>query len=140
MTQESMNEMNERGDKAMGFDHMRTIHHFLLARDGGMIQVETNDGNDKESREQIRQHLRHIAMMFAEGNFDAPMFIHAKTPVGTDVMQRLKTEISYKFGETKRGGRLVIASGNVEAIQAIHEFLIFQIKEHKTGDSLKVDN
>ena len=140
MAQESMNEMNERGDKAMGFGHKRATHHFLLARDGGIIQVETNDANDKESREQIRQHLRHIAMMFAEGDFDTPMFIHGKTPVGIDVMRRLKTEISYKFEETKHGGRVVIASGNVEAIQAIHEFLTFQIKEHKTGDSLKAGN
>jgi hypothetical protein len=89
-----MGEMNERGDKAMGFDHMKTTHHFLLARDGGAIQVEANSARDKQSRDQIRQHLRHIAMMFSDGNFDTPMLVHAKTPPGTDVMQKLKAEIA----------------------------------------------
>ena len=37
MTQESMEEMNKRGDKVMGFDHLKTTHHFILASDGGVI-------------------------------------------------------------------------------------------------------
>jgi hypothetical protein len=31
----------------------------------------------------------------------------------------------------------VISSANAEAVTAIHEFLKFQITEHKTGDPLK---
>ena len=42
MTPESMEEMNKRGDKVMGFDHLKTTHHFILASDGGVIQVEAN--------------------------------------------------------------------------------------------------
>ena len=36
-------DVNKRGDEAMGFDHMKTTHHFLLRPDGGVIQVEAND-------------------------------------------------------------------------------------------------
>src|SRR6185369_10853082 len=78
MSQHQMDEMNKRGDKHMGFDHLKTTHHFLLANDGGSIQVEANDLKDTESRDQIRQHLRHITMMFSEGNFEVPMLIHEK--------------------------------------------------------------
>ena len=138
MTHPSMEEMNERGDKAMGFDHMKTTHHFLLADDGGVIQVEANKTNDKESIGQIRQHLRHIAMMFSDGNFDTPMFVHTQKPPGVEVMKQLKAEITYTFEETKRGGRVRIVSNNPDAIKAIHDFLIFQITEHKTGDPLEV--
>ena len=138
MSQQQMDEMNKRGDKHMGFDHMKTTHHFLLAKGGGAIQVEANDVKDTESRDQIRSHLTHIAMMFGDGNFNTPMLIHEKTPPGSNVMTRLKSEIRYEFKQTEKGAEIVISTENQEALQAIHEFLRFQIKEHKTGDPLEV--
>jgi len=133
-----MDEMNKRGDKHMGFDHLKTTHHFLLANDGGSINVEANDVKDSESRDQIRRHLRHIAMMFGEGNFEVPMLIHEKTPPGSEVMKQLKSEIRYEFIETERGASIKISTTNAQAVKAIHEFLTFQITEHKTGDPLEV--
>jgi hypothetical protein len=137
-TQKQMDEMNMRGDKHMGFDHLKTTHHFLLAKDGGAIQVEANDARDTASRDQIRGHLRHITMMFSEGNFEIPILIHEKTPPGSETMQKLKEEISYKYRQTDRGALIQISTSNPQALQAIHEFLKFQIKEHMTGDPLEV--
>lgn len=130
--------MNERGDQAMGFSHMKATHHFRLLRDGGAIEIEANNSQDKETRDQIRMHLSHIAQMFAEGNFDAPMFIHDQIPPGVPDMQRLKSEIKYEFTKMERGGRVRITTNNAEALAAIQDFLRFQIKEHETGDSLDV--
>jgi hypothetical protein len=65
------------------------------------------------------------------------MLAHEKTPPGSEVMQKLKTEISYKYKETERGAVIQISTANAEALQAIHEFLRFQIKEHMTGDPLE---
>ena len=76
--------------------------------------------------------------MFAAGNFNAPMLIHEQTPPGVPVMQKLKSEIDYRLEETERGASIHISTTNGKALQAIHKFLRFQIKEHKTGDSLKV--
>jgi hypothetical protein len=134
---EGHSEMNERGAQAMGFSQSKTTHHFLLKQDGGSIEVETNDPLDQASRDQIRQHLAQIAQMFAEGNFDAPMFIHAQTPPGVPTMKRLTSEIKYEFEKTGRGGRVRLRTSNGEALAAIHEFLRFQIKEHHTGDPLE---
>ncbi|HEX8891502.1 MAG TPA: hypothetical protein VF779_20305, partial [Pyrinomonadaceae bacterium] len=39
----SCNGMNERGDQAMGFSHMKAKHHFRLLADGGAIEVEANN-------------------------------------------------------------------------------------------------
>lgn len=138
--QKQMDEMNMRGDKHMGFDHTKTTHHFLLAQDGGAIQVEANEGKDTNSRDQIRGHLRHITMMFSEGNFEVPMLVHEKTPPGSEVMAKLKSEISYKYKETDRGALIQISTRNAEALKAIHDFLRFQIKEHRTGDPVEVKN
>ncbi|MEO7971316.1 MAG: hypothetical protein ABI698_08455 [bacterium] len=136
-TQHDM-EMHERGDKVMGFDHLKTTHHFLLAKDGGVIKVEANEGNDKESRDQIRKHLGHIAKMFSEGNFSAPMLVHSENPPGTAVMKNLKAEIKYNFSETERGALIRISTNNPEARQAVYEFLRYQIREHETGDPLEL--
>src|SRR6185369_17122682 len=131
-------QMNKRGGRRMGFDQMKTTHHFLLQEQGGSIEVTANNADDVESSKQIRMHLKHIAMMFAEGNFKAPMLIHDQTPPGVPVMQKLKSEIKYDYEEIDRGAAVRISTQNPAALQAIHDFLRFQIKEHKTGDSLSV--
>ena len=130
--------MNERGDHVMGFDHTKTTHHFRLLADGGSIEVGANSPQDTEAREQIRMHLGHIAKMFAAGNFKAPMLIHDQVPPGVPTMQRLKSDIQYKFEETEQGARIRISTISPEALQAVYDFLRFQIKEHKTGDTLEV--
>jgi len=130
--------MNERGDHVMGFDHTKTTHHFRLLSDGGSIEVTANSAQDTESRDQIRMHLGHVAQMFAGGNFNAPMVIHDQIPPGVPTMQKLKNDIQYKFEETEQGGRIRISTSSPEGLQAIYDFLRFQIKEHKTGDSLDV--
>ena len=127
-------QMNKRGDHVMGFDHTKTTHHFLLQESGGSIEITANKSGDIESSEQIRMHLKHIVMMFAEGNFNAPMLIHDQTPPGVRVMKELKDEIKYSFEEIDRGAAVRISTKNPTAVKAIHDFLRFQIKEHKTGD------
>jgi hypothetical protein len=133
----SMEKMNERGDTVMGFDHDKTTHHFLLKKDGGLIQIEANNKTDAVSRDEIRMHMRHIAKMFGEGNFSAPMLIHEQNPPGADALRRLKEKIKYEFAETETGGFIRLSTDNAEAVKAIHEFLRFQIKEHMTGDPLE---
>jgi hypothetical protein len=132
-------DVNKRGDHAMGFSHEKTTHHFRLSRDGGSIEVTANDPNDAASQEQIKTHLRHIAKLFKEGDFSKPLFIHGETPPGVATMKRLKPDIIYTFEAIERGARVHIASANPEAVEAIHGFLRFQIKDHQTGDSLDPD-
>lgn len=130
--------VNEKGDKAMGFSHEKTTHHFRLFGDGGAIEVTANSPQDTESRDQIRKHLGHIAQMFSNGNFDAPMLTHGKVPPGVPVLQKLKVEVSYIFEEIENGGRVRIKTTNQEALSAVYEFLRFQISDHQTGDTTEI--
>ena len=127
--------VNERGASAMGFSQTATTHHFILTREGGFIQVEINDPKDAENLDSVRQHLAHIARMFAEGDFRTPMLVHDQTPPGVPVMERMKADIKYAFEQTERGARVRITTANADALAAVHEFLRFQIKDHQTGDS-----
>ena len=131
--------VDQRGDRVMGFSHEKTTHHFRLYIDGGAIEVTANDPADTASRDQIRMHLGHIAKMFASGDFNAPMLIHDRVPPGVPVLQKLKAEVEYRYMETDRGGTVRIASKNPDAVKAAHEFLRFQIEDHHTGDSGKVE-
>jgi hypothetical protein len=127
----------KHGEQGMGFSQTATTHHFLASASGGAIQVEAKNRKDSKSRDQIRMHLEHIAKAFAAGDFDIPMFVHdTKTVPGVADMERLKSDIRYKYVETRGGGKVEIASENPEAIAAVHKFLRFQIEEHQTGDPL----
>ena len=129
-------EMMQRGEKGMGFSQQTTTHHFLLLADGGALEIGANDPKDTSTRDQIRQHLSHVAKMFSDGNFEIPMFIHDKTPPGVPTMTELRDQIHYDFEPTDSGGRVRIHTSNARAVEAVHEFLQFQITEHQTGDPM----
>jgi hypothetical protein len=130
--------VDQRGDQGMGFSHTMTGHHFHLCFDGGVIEVESNSLDDDASKEAIRRHMQKIAGMFAQGDFSLPMFIHDTVPPGVEAMKNLKDQITYTAEKTAKGAQLRIATRNPQALIAVHEFLRFQIKDHRTGDSLAV--
>ena len=131
-------EVDNRGDHAMGFSHETTTHHFTLLPDGGTIEVSIKAEQDDATRDQIRMHLTHIAAMFSENQFDIPMFIHDRIPPGVSVMKEKHAAITYTFQSTDGGGQVRIVTHDPEALKAIHEFLAFQIQDHRTGDSPEV--
>ena len=132
--------VNKRGEMAMGFDHSKTTHHFRLFKDGGAIGVDDNDIHDTHSRNAIRQHLRMIAGMFANGRFDLPMFIHATTPPGMGTMKRLKRAFSYRYETRPQGAQVLLSTQNQQVLAAIPKILRFQIRDHRTGDPMTVQN
>ena len=131
--------MNDRGAKTMGFDQTKTAHHFYLYDDGGAIDVQVKNRADTREIAAIRSHLPHLAVMFQDGNFEAPMLVHAaKTVPGTAVLSARKTMLRYTYAETPTGGRVNIVTTDAAARAALHDFLKYQITEHQTGDPLTV--
>ncbi len=130
----------QRGEEhaGMGFSQATTTHHFILTENGGIIQVTANDPNDKDQVSTIQMHLQHIVGMFSEGNFSIPHFVHGQTPPGVETMKKLQGSIHYSGESMANGGRVKIETSSTEALNAIHAFLQFQIKDHETGDPLTV--
>jgi hypothetical protein len=131
-------DVEKHGDKAMGFPHNKTTHHFRLYSDGGAIEVTVNDSKDSMNLEAIRSHLTHIVTMFSNGEFSIPMFVHDQVPPGVPVMKEKRADISYGFEELPAGGRVRIKTTNPDALKAIHDFLRFQIEDHNTGDTTDI--
>ena len=127
-------ELKRRGAVAMGFDQNAATHHFLIAKDGGSIQVTATDPNDRATRDAIRGHLTQIADDFSAGVFDAPLATHAEMPPGVETLQRLKGSIRYRYEAVAGGARVRIVTNDPEARAAVQDFLRYQIREHKTGD------
>jgi hypothetical protein len=119
-----------QADQAMGFDQDKIDHHFRPDATGGAIEVEAKDAADTATLAQVRAHLKTIATAFAEGDFSKPLLTHGEQPPGVPVLQRLKSEIAYKYEETPRGGRVRVTTANAEARDAIHVFLDYQVREH----------
>ena len=130
----------KNGEKEMGFSQTATTHHFIIMKDGGAIRIVTNDANDSANRDKIRSHLKMIAEQFKIGIFTTPFAIHGQVPPGVPEMDKLKADITYSYAETENGAEVRITTSNADALKAIHDFLKFQITEHKTGDTLTVDS
>ena len=101
--------------------------------------MEANDPKDTQNRDLIRTHLAHITQAFAAGDFSDPLAVHDKYPDGVPVMQSLKGDIHYTFEETPQGGRVLVNTANQQALDAIHKFLRFQVREHVTGDPIVIE-
>ena len=131
-------DVEKHGDQAMDFPHDRTTHHFRLYADGGAIEVTANDAKDEGNIQAVRSHLKHIVTVFSQGDFSVPIFIHDQVPPGVPVMKDKRAQISYSFEQVAAGGKVRIKTSDPDSLNAIHEFLRFQIRDHHTGDSTDI--
>lgn len=130
-------ELKKRGQAAMGFDQDATTHKFLVAEDGGSIEVTVKDPDDTRNLSAIRAHLNEVSASFKQGDFSKPFQTHAEVPPGVDQMKALKDAISYSYEDIPHGGRVRIRTSDPGAIRAVHSFLNYQIREHHTGGEQK---
>jgi len=126
---------SSQSQNPMGFDQDKTTHHFVLTSSGGHIEVTVRDASDHANLSAIREHLTHIAVQFEAGDFNIPVLVHGEKPPGSEVMKQRKDQIEYRFEVLKDGGRITMTAKDRHVLEAIHEFLRYQIQEHRTGDS-----
>jgi hypothetical protein len=125
----------DHADHAMGFSQTASKHTFRLYADGGAIEVRADDASNVKA---IRQHLHTIAKEFASGDFAKPRAVHDQMPDGAAAMKDLRRSIDYRYSEIESGGRVRITTKDSRALEAVHAFLRYQIREHKTGDTTEV--
>jgi len=130
--------LQHRGAAVMGFDQAVTTHHFRLSATGGTIEVGVKNQADETNRAAIREHLKGIAAQFAVGDFEKPFATHGERPDGVADMVERRGDISYTFELLPDGGQVRIETADRKALDAVHRFLRYQIREHKTGDPLTV--
>jgi hypothetical protein len=122
----------ERRHDIAAVSHEVSAHKFVVTRDGGAIELRATDPADQKTVSAIRAHLRGIARDFQKNDFSTPEFVHGRTPAGVAAMIEQKDTISYRFEPIESGARVAIKARNEKAAAAVHEFLRFQIDEHRT--------
>jgi hypothetical protein len=132
-------EVDHRHD-SFGMSHESTQHSFRLTERGGAIELRVNDSKDASTIAVIQEHLKEIASALSAGDFSAPAFVHGRNPAGVEEMKRMKSAITYRFESLPAGGRIRVSSTDRGAIAAIHDFMKFQIVEHRTADSGKIED
>jgi hypothetical protein len=65
------------------------------------------------------------------------MFVHNQIPPGVPVMKEKRALISYQYEELVGGARVRIKTADAAVLDAIHDFLRFQIEDHHTGDAVR---
>jgi hypothetical protein len=129
-TDMTMMKMMERGDIAMGFNQNKITHLFVPTPDGGKIIITALNGSDRQTINQIKNHILDIQKEFSEGNFTKPFYIHAQEVPGTKVMSEKKDLIKYSILEMNNGSSLQLNTNDKELIDAITQFMEFQAREH----------
>ena len=124
--------VQSRGHTAMGVDQYTSSHRFEPLPDGGRITLQ-RDQDDSAGTAQIRAHMRKIAAAFAAGDFALPGFVHDQEVPGTIVMAARRSRISYTTDTVPRGGSVRIQSDDSTAIAAVHQFLSFQRRDHRSS-------
>ena len=122
-----------------GMSHTTSTHSFRLFANGGAIELLANDAADRATIDAIRTHLQQIAAQFKNADFSTPAFVHGYTPDGVAQMERARGDIRYRYEPLDAGGRIRITTKSAEALAAIHDFLRFQVTEHRTANSGKVE-
>ena len=128
--------LDARGAAAMGFSQQATVHHFVAADDGGAIEVTARDAADASTIAAVRSHLKKIAGDFAAGDFSIPRAVHDQEPAGVQAMRTAAGDLAFRYEELPAGGRVRIVATSPAAVRAVHDFLRFQIVEHRTGDPI----
>lgn len=127
----SFHAMQERGKAVMGVDQYTSVHHFDDYDDGGRIALQAQEG-DSAGIAGIRAHMKQIAVQFKSGDFRNPMAVHQELPPGATTMAARRDRITYTYRELPRGGEVRIRTRDPDAVRAVHEFLAYQRREHRT--------
>jgi len=126
--------MQSRGQAVMGVDQYTSIHDFVSLPDGGRIELQ-RDREDSAGTAAIRAHLRTIAKAFADGDFGAPFAVHQDSVPGVPAMRARRSAIGYAVTDLPRGAELRIRTADPAALDAVHRFLAYQRREHRTEPS-----
>ena len=86
-----------------------SLRRVRFEADGGAIEVEAKRVNDTQTRNSVREQLRHD--------------VREQIPSATPAMQEHRNQIKYKYEETTRGGRIRIIAKDQAALAAVQDYL-----------------
>ena len=123
------------------YDRHRVVHHFYLYPDGGMMTLVVTDPADTETRKAVRTFVQRVSQLMVMGNLALLRDQFGQGVPGLDRIAEArarKATITVRSSTPDEGSQIIFSTADPVTIQALHEFLRFQIDDLKTGDSPEV--
>lgn len=122
----------EREQAVMPFDLNATLHIFEDTATGGVQRVVVDDPADSENISLIRSHLKEEAVLFAQGIFADPSYLHGETMPGLADLKAAGAagllEVTYR--ELPNGAQIVYTSEDKDVVIALHLWFQAQVVDH----------
>ena len=122
--------VHEMGGQVMPFSLDSTTHVFEMTTTGGVQQVVAKDPADSAQIGLIRQHLRHEAMQFQNGDFSDPMALHGKDMPGLKELSAGAERVQVEFAPLPNGGQITFTTSDPTLLTAIHRWFGAQLSDH----------
>lgn len=122
--------IHDMAHKVMPFDMSKTTHIFEMTETGGVQQVIAKDPNDAEQIRLIREHLRHEAMRFKNGDFSDPASLHGSSMPGLKELAAGAAKMSIEYSDIPSGGQITFTTHDIHLLTAVHRWFGAQLSEH----------
>ena len=120
------------------YDRHRVVHHVYLYPDGGMMTLTVSDPSDAETRKAVRAFVQRVSQLMVMGDLTRLREQFGDAVPGLDRIaeaRRRKATITVRSSTPDEGSQIVFSTMDPVVLQALHEFLRFQITDLNTGDS-----
>lgn len=99
----------------MPFEMSTTVHVFEMTEAGGIQRVLTRDPSDVEQIALIRQHLKHEAERFRNGDYSDPAKLHGEDMPGLADLQASPSGVDMSYSELAAGAQLSFKTDDMQA-------------------------
>jgi hypothetical protein len=114
----------------MPFEMSSTLHIFKMTESGGEQRVIARASADGEQLAMIRQHLRHEAERFQQGDYSDPAALHGADMPGFKELQAGASHIDVSYTELPTGAAITFHTTDLHLLTAIHRWFGAQLSEH----------
>lgn len=122
--------VHQRSHHVMPFEISKTVHVFKMTEAGGFQRVLARDPSDGEQITLIRQHLKHEADRFRNGDYSAPAKLHGGDMPGLAELQASSSLVEVSYSELPAGAQLSFKTHDLRLLTAIHRWFGAQLSEH----------
>jgi hypothetical protein len=97
---------------------------------GGVMRVLARDPDDADQVALIRQHLKHEAERFQQGNYADPAKLHGADMPGLAELQANPSAVTVAYKMLPAGAQLRFNTQDLRMLTAIHRWFGAQLSEH----------
>jgi hypothetical protein len=130
LAQSTQEQVHQMAHGVMPFDMSKTEHIFRMTETGGVQRVIARDPGALDQIALIRQHLRHEATRFQQGDYSDPAKLHGAAMPGLSELQAGASHIKVSYAPLPEGAEMTFETTDVHLLTALHRWFGAQLSEH----------